>query len=309
VMVADRRDQPDFVKVLDFGIAKVSEAHLGGGGLTQVGMVVGTPQYMAPEQATGTHLDERCDVYAVGVILYQMATGHLPFDGANSMEVLTKHVHERPVPPRQRQPDAPISEAMEALILRSLEKDAGKRPQTAEQFREELLAVPAKARSKRASLQAAEPLLRVPTPAQSPRIAPQPAPALGHPRRRLWLAGAFAAAAAIALFVKLRPEARLPQPITLTADTPVGPERDPERARELVLHAREKQAAGDAAFARDLLEQAIRVDPANAEAHFRLGGLFLETQPDRARREYEASGKLDPDRYAANVQTILNDMK
>ena len=141
---------------------------------------------MAPEQATGTHLDARCDLYAVGVILYQMATGHLPFDGANSMEVLTKQVHDRPIPPRQRQPDAPISEAMETLILRSLEKDAGRRPQTAEQFRDELLAVPGKAREKRASLQAAEPLLRVPTPPTSPKA--QNAPQGEGPRkgRRWW---------------------------------------------------------------------------------------------------------------------------
>jgi serine/threonine-protein kinase len=184
VMVEERRDQPDYVKVLDFGIAKLLDAE--GPHLTSVDVVCGTPQYMAPEQATGTHLDARCDLYAVGVILYQMTTGQLPFDGANSMEVLTKQVHDRPVPPRQKTPDAPISEAMEALILRALEKDAGKRPQTAEQFRDELLAVPAKAREKRASLQAAEPLLRVPTPAQSPK-APGSA-ALPSPRknRRWW---------------------------------------------------------------------------------------------------------------------------
>ncbi|TMB35263.1 MAG: serine/threonine protein kinase, partial [Deltaproteobacteria bacterium] len=184
VMVEDRRDQQDFVKVLDFGIAKLLDAE--GPGLTSVDVVCGTPQYMAPEQATGTHLDARCDLYAVGVILYQMATGHLPFDGANSMEVLTKQVHDRPIPPRQRQPDAPISEAMETLILRSLEKDAGRRPQTAEQFRDELLAVPGKAREKRASLQAAEPLLRVPTPPTSPKA--QNAPQGEGPRkgRRWW---------------------------------------------------------------------------------------------------------------------------
>jgi serine/threonine protein kinase len=184
VMVEDRRDQIDFVKVLDFGIAKLLDAE--GPGLTSVDVVCGTPQYMAPEQATGTHLDARCDLYAVGVILYQMATGHLPFDGANSMEVLTKQVHDRPIPPRQRQPDAPISEAMELLILRALEKDAARRPQTAEQFREELLAVPAKAREKRASLQAAEPLLRVPTPAPSPKAQKAPPPEAPRKARRWW---------------------------------------------------------------------------------------------------------------------------
>ncbi|HET9753957.1 MAG TPA: serine/threonine-protein kinase, partial [Myxococcales bacterium] len=140
IMVEQRSDHTDFVTVLDFGIAKILDSDLPG--LTRSDVVCGTPQYMAPEQATGTQLDARCDLYAVGVILYQMATGHLPFDGQNSMEVLTRHVNEPPVPPRQRAPSAPISAAMEALILRALAKDPAARPQTAEQFRQLLLAVP-----------------------------------------------------------------------------------------------------------------------------------------------------------------------
>ncbi|HWE24017.1 MAG TPA: serine/threonine-protein kinase, partial [Myxococcales bacterium] len=145
IMIEARRDQPDHVKVLDFGIAKILDTDTPG--LTRHDVVCGTPQYMAPEQATGSALDERSDLYALGIILYQMTTGHLPFDGANSMEVLTRHVNEAPIPPRQKQPDAPISEPMERLILRALEKDPAKRPQTAEQFREALLAVPAQARA------------------------------------------------------------------------------------------------------------------------------------------------------------------
>src|SRR5258708_10118451 len=140
IMVEQRRDQPDFVKVLDFGIAKILDSDMPG--LTRNDAVCGTPQYMAPEQATGSALDQRCDLYAVGVILYHKATAPLPFDGQNSMEVLTKHVNEPPVPPRQRQPDAPISESIERVILRALEKDPAKRPQNAEEFRQLVLAVP-----------------------------------------------------------------------------------------------------------------------------------------------------------------------
>jgi serine/threonine-protein kinase len=139
IMVEARDGGRDFVKVLDFGIARILDSDLPR--LTRKDVVCGTPQYMAPEQATGGGLDARSDLYAVGVILYQMCTGHLPFDGQNSMEVLTRQVNEPPIPPRLRQPGAPISEAMERMILRALEKDPARRPQTAEQFRRELLAV------------------------------------------------------------------------------------------------------------------------------------------------------------------------
>jgi serine/threonine protein kinase len=183
IMVEARRDQPDHVKVLDFGIAKILDSE--GPGLTRHDVVCGTPQYMAPEQATGSALDERSDVYAVGVILYQMTTGHLPFDGANSMEVLTRHVNEPPVPPRQRQPDAPISEAMERLILRALAKDPANRPQTAEQFREELLAVPEQAR---AAARAATPP-RSHTPVSAPAAPPS-----RRSRRTIWIVAAATAA-------------------------------------------------------------------------------------------------------------------
>jgi serine/threonine-protein kinase len=181
IMVQERRGEPDFVKVLDFGIAKILD-HEGTGpilltgaeprqraaALTRHDVVCGTPQYMAPEQATGAHLDARSDLYAVGVILYQMATGHLPFDGPSSMEILTRHVNEPPVPPRERQPDAPISEAMEQLILRALEKDPAKRPQNAEQFRDELLEVPLRARARR--LAAAEEAASEPAPSARPLL-------------------------------------------------------------------------------------------------------------------------------------------
>ena len=142
VMLEQRRNQADFVKVLDFGIAKILDSDLPP--LTRSDVVCGTPQYMAPEQATGARLDGRCDLYAVGIMLYQLATGHLPFDGASAMDVLTRQVHEPPVPPRKKQPNAPISAAMEALILRVLSKDPALRPQTAEEFRQLLLAIPAR---------------------------------------------------------------------------------------------------------------------------------------------------------------------
>jgi len=322
IMVEQRRDQPDFVKVLDFGIAKILDSDMPG--LTRNDVVCGTPQYMAPEQATGSALDQRCDLYAVGVILYQMATGQLPFDGQNSMEVLTKHVNEPPVPPRQRQPDAPISEAMERVILCALEKDPSMRPQDAEQFRQLILDVP------KPKPAVEEPKVRdvLLTPTEGTTFPSVRPPALvvkaeesaPRPQRRLALAagGAVIALAALGALLKTRqvksPRVQAPVAVSAPVPTPAPPiaqpaapqpARDPAKAKELVLRATEWQAANDTGAARDLLEQAVQLDPDNAEAHYRLGALFLNSQPSRARAEYEAAKRLNAHKYADVVDTIL----
>jgi tRNA A-37 threonylcarbamoyl transferase component Bud32 len=308
IMIEQRRGQPDFVKVLDFGIAKILDSDMPG--LTRADLVCGTPQYMAPEQATGTQLDARCDLYAVGVILYQMATGHLPFDGQNSMEVLTKHVNEPPIPPRRRQPDAPIGEAMESLILRALEKDPALRPQTAEAFRQLLLEVP----KRRATVELIRGTPAAVTPAGSARRAPA--------RRKRAVALVAGSGALLLLLAggkmwRGREEPSAPPvavpPMSVTVSTlagapstpPARQPRDPEKAKELVQRASELQAASDTVTARDLLLQAIDLDPDNAEAHYRLGGLFLNSQPERARTEYEAAKRLNAPKYADVVDTIL----
>ena len=313
VMVGARRDQPDHVKVLDFGIAKILGPDVPAlarhgivrmvdaePGLTRHDVVCGTPQYMAPEQATGTALDERCDLYAVGVILYQMTTGHLPFDGPSSMEVLTRHVNEAPVPPRQRQPDAPISEAMERLILRALAKDPAHRPQTAEQFREELLAVPEQAR---AAARAATPP-RSTTPVSAPSIAP---PRRVRKNRVLRIAGVATVVLVVLAIVAV---VRRPAGITgMASSVTTTAQHDVALARTLVAQSREREQAGNLAAARDLLEAALAADPSNAEAHYRLANLLLPRDSGRARAEYEASRKLDPVRYGETVARILEDLK
>ena len=139
IMVQQLRDEPDFVKVLDFGIAKIVDPLTEDGPLTRAGFVCGTPEYMSPEQAGGGDLDARSDLYSVGVLLYQLTTGVLPFVDPSGAVVAAKQLTELPVPPSRRRPGAMISPGMERLILKALSKNPAARPQTAEEFKDELL--------------------------------------------------------------------------------------------------------------------------------------------------------------------------
>jgi serine/threonine-protein kinase len=139
VMIEPRRGEADFVKVLDFGIAKITAPGANEPKLTQAGLVCGTPEYMSPEQARGADIDSRSDLYSMGVILYQLATGELPFQSDTPVGYLTKHLAEEPVPARERW--AEVSEALDALIAKAMAKDVTQRFQTAEEMREALLAV------------------------------------------------------------------------------------------------------------------------------------------------------------------------
>ncbi len=138
VMLVPRRDDPDHVKVLDFGIAKLQEAKEGPDAvaLTQVGLICGTPAYMSPEQASGHELDARSDLYAVGVMMYQLATGELPFTADSSIGIVTKHLVEDPVPVREVRPS--ISVELESIISACMTKKPADRPASAEELLERL---------------------------------------------------------------------------------------------------------------------------------------------------------------------------
>jgi serine/threonine-protein kinase len=119
VLLVARDDGTDLVKVLDFGISKTHGVP-DGGRITRAGSLIGTPEYMAPEQAMATAVDHRCDVYAFGVLAYEMLTGTLPFQGETPLATLLKHQGEPPEPPSRRRPDLPPE--AEALVLRALVK-------------------------------------------------------------------------------------------------------------------------------------------------------------------------------------------
>jgi predicted Ser/Thr protein kinase len=130
VYLVTREGKADFVKILDFGIAKMSALDEGGSRLTRTGMIFGTPEYMSPEQAKGDKPDHRVDIYAAGCILYEMLTGDVPFHAETFMGVLTKHMFEAPEPPSQRNPSAHIPAGVEAVVLKALAKDRDQRFQT-----------------------------------------------------------------------------------------------------------------------------------------------------------------------------------
>ena len=128
VFLTTKAKQPDFVKLLDFGVAKLLEVGDGDGSapLTQAGMVLGTPAYMAPEQLKGGEVDRRSDIYSFGVILYEMATGQRPFRAKTIPELMLKHVSDPPPRPTSVLSSIPLM--LEDLILRCLEKEPARRP-------------------------------------------------------------------------------------------------------------------------------------------------------------------------------------
>jgi serine/threonine-protein kinase len=142
VMLTERGREKDVVRVLDFGIAKLrDEGKNTVQQMTQAGDLVGTPQYMAPEQIRGDKIDGRTDVYALGAMLYEMVTGRLPFEGPTVMAILSKHLTETTPPPSVRRPDLQIPPSIDALVMASLVKDASQRVPSMEMVGEQLAAI------------------------------------------------------------------------------------------------------------------------------------------------------------------------
>ena len=122
--------EEDFVKVLDFGVAKLKDNRYGQATLTQAGMIFGTPTYMSPEQARAFDIDGRSDIYALGVILYECLTGKAPFEANDPVAVLIQHVQEPPPPFRERNPSTPDMPEFEAIAMRCLRKKPDERYQS-----------------------------------------------------------------------------------------------------------------------------------------------------------------------------------
>lgn len=141
-------DGEEIVKIVDFGIAQLKPSNEEAAAvsthrrLTRTGMIFGTPEYMAPEQASGKHADLRCDIYAVGIILFELFTGAVPFTGETFLGVLTKHLNELPPSMRSVYPDLQLSNELEGVVQRALAKDPLQRYQTMNELAQALASTP-----------------------------------------------------------------------------------------------------------------------------------------------------------------------
>ena len=135
IMITRKGANTDFVKVLDFGIAKAL-ADPGGDNLTKTGFVLGTPVYMSPEQLLGEELDPRSDIYSLAIIVYEMLTGRLPFEGDNPQAVMMKRVMSEPI--RLRAVAPTLSESVELAVMSGLQRNRDSRTPTVEAFASEL---------------------------------------------------------------------------------------------------------------------------------------------------------------------------
>jgi hypothetical protein len=138
LMVVRRRDGVEHAKVLDFGLAKLRERGATERAISSGGQVIGTPYYMAPEQVRGEDLDSRADIYSLGATLYRVLTGEPPFDAPSPMSVLSKHLTDDVVPPRDRAPTRALPPDADRIVLRAMAKSAEDRYASAAEVQQDL---------------------------------------------------------------------------------------------------------------------------------------------------------------------------
>jgi serine/threonine-protein kinase len=164
VFILDKRGA-DFVKILDFGVARMAQSAKK---LTQAGTIVGTPHYMSPEQAAGKDVDHRGDIYALGVMIFELCSGRVPFDGDHYLSVLHQHLREEPPRLAELDPPVRVPDVLEDIIARCLAKAPEARYPTMAELRDDLAPLAGEIVSRRASEPPLDP---------SPDAQPAPGPA------------------------------------------------------------------------------------------------------------------------------------
>src|SRR3954454_9058921 len=230
ILLVENPDSTDTVKVLDFGIAKIREGSTGfGAGYTptQTGLVVGTPQYLSPEQAMGKHgseVDGRADLYSIGVVLYEMLTGQLPFHSDTTIGLLMHHIHTVPTPAHYLKPDLNIPPAISLVLMKILEKDPSKCFQTAD----ELVTALSAPQNWAATAVMGSGSFEGPVVASAPARAPEPAKPAPTPEPAVLQATTAAAESAVTAAVATPLPAEIPAPQPAKVQTHVLP-RPPRR--------------------------------------------------------------------------------
>jgi eukaryotic-like serine/threonine-protein kinase len=224
------------VRVVDFGVAKAIHGGQMAGpttNLTEQGMIFGTAEYMSPEQARGDEADARSDLYAAGVILYEMAVGKVPFHGPSQIAVMTAHLRSAPPPPRAARPGGGITASIEAVILRALAKNPADRYPSARAFAEAIASARDEQRlianPPRSGATVGDPQELANSDTDLHLVAPSLGMAKTMPtqvvpealKEELRKAGSAAAGTAVAKTLPERPASEPDRPITLSMSHPV----------------------------------------------------------------------------------------
>ena len=274
IMLIERDGRADVVKILDFGIAKVTDAESGREALTQAGVVYGTPEYLSPEQALGDTIDARADLYATGVILYEMLTGRRPFESEDKVRIISMHLSHAPPTLAEANPSVVIPPALEELVMQALEKHRDHRFASAAAF---LAALDDAA-------DAGDTLTDT-----TPAIAGERR-TRGVPRRRLWLGGIAVAAVigVIAIVAGVRQGGRSNSGGMSVATGHVPrPSPTPSELVGRIKAIEGMIGSGEAMNARLALEQLQAEHPDNARVRYLLGRIaFAEGRHAEAIDDY-----------------------
>ncbi|WP_276207584.1 serine/threonine-protein kinase [Streptomyces humi] len=308
--------QDGTVTVLDLGVASVMDTDTTR--LTHTGSPIGSPAYMAPEQAMGGAVGPYTDLYALGVLLHELLSGEVPFAGSTALGVLHRHLYEPPVPVRRIRPEVP--EPLESLVLRLLAKDPQHRPASAQEVYEDLASLlPARGKPSGAPLDPTRPFLRphAPWPDRARTPAPQPAaPVAAVPGRP-------DVATAVDEVKRLLGEGRITQAVDiLGAILPVAADQHGERST--VVRTLRKQYAAtlmdDGQYRRALPElrrladeraaEAGQADPQSLRFRYDIAQCLEQLgEPAAALAEYRALLPYYENQYVAGDPQLAHDVR
>jgi serine/threonine-protein kinase len=298
IMLVERDGQRDVVKILDFGIAKVTQPMSGGEALTQAGVIFGTPEYLSPEQALGETVDARTDVYAAGVILYEMLAGRRPFESEDKVRIISMHLAHAPPRLRDVSPLNEVPVALEQAIFQSLEKSrehrfatAGAFLQALEDAEEPLESGPTRLSGPMGALEAGDTVAqRLPGAVAGAAAEGGPAPASAFGRFRGLAVGAVVV---VALVVTGGVARRVAHRRALTA-APAKPAPAAPGLAERLSKVETMLEEGNTLGARLALEHELSERPKDARLHYMLGRVaFADNKHADALAHYREAIALD----------------